>query len=380
MPTLNVIYINYWEIPIDAADVIHTMKMCQAYQQLGHVVTLVAPQAAPTPLIDLWQRYGVQHPFAVRLIPRWRWSRRHMVFWRGVTMALREQKSTIVHTRSSAAALYASLAGIPTIFETHRPLANGMERIYVRLLAKLPAFRKLVAVTEIVRQSYVNYLPQLQAKSIVIHNGVDVAQFAGEHEASFYRQQLGLSEQFTVGYVGSLYEGRGIETILALATRLPDLQFRVVGGTQAEIEQWQQRGNALLPNVDFVTRVPNTLVAQYMQAADVLLLPHQHLVNAYGNTSENIVEYMNPMKLYEYMAARRPIIASDLPRIRDVVGGQLAILCLPDDIEAWQQAIQNVYQHPEDYLPMVAKAYTFVQHKTWEQRVQQILDATVVEK
>lgn len=369
----SVVYINYLPVPLGAADVMHTMKMCQAYQQLGMEVTLVAPQGDTSQLDTIWTQYGVRHPFEMKLYPNWKWSRRHTVFLRGVFLARRTPKPVIVHTRSAAAALYAAIAGIPTIYETHSPLASRMERPYVWWLSKLPAFKKLIAVTTPIQKGYQDFVPSIADKIIVMNNGVDLDQFEPPQHASQRRKALGLKDNFTVGYIGSLFAGRGIEIILQVAPKMPHIEFLVVGGTTKDIEQWQRQADTNLPNITLRTAVPNHELPQFMQAADVLLMPYQREVAVFGSKTANSVDYMNPMKMYEYMAARRLIISSDLPMIRAVLTDDMAILCPPDDVAAWQNAIEAVYQSPPQFERHLETSYQFIRENTWQHRVQRIL-------
>ncbi|PJF41544.1 MAG: hypothetical protein CUN55_11680 [Phototrophicales bacterium] len=371
---ITVVYINYMPIPLPAADVMHTMKMCQAYQQIGCDVHLVAPKGNFRSLDALWEQYGIRNSFKVHLYKDSQRLRRHPVFLRGIFLAKRQKQPTFIHTRSSAAALYGALFGISSVYETHRPLASGMEKIYLRLGARLPHFKKIIAVTEPIQQSYQRFLPAMTEKIIVMNNGVDLEQFEPNDTSSESRAKLNLEERFTVGYIGSLFVGRGIEIILELAQRLSHIQFLVVGGTQEDVIYWKSQVEQFPPNLIIRNAVPNQELPTYMLAADLLLMPYQRQVGVYGSRTANSVDYMNPMKMYEYMAARRMIIASDLPMIRAVLNDDMAILCTPDSVDAWYEAIQYAFQSEEERQKRVQNAYHYVQNHTWQHRVQRILN------
>ena len=105
----------------------------------------------------------------------------------------------------------------------------------------------------------------------------------------------------------------------------------------------------------------------YQAAADVLVLP---------NTAQAAIsrEHTSPLKLFEYMAAGRPIVASDLPSLREVLRhGDNAWLMQPDDPAALAQGIQHLLAEPALAARLAAQAQEEVQAYTWEQRAANIL-------
>src|SRR3989344_5400267 len=112
-------------------------------------------------------------------------------------------------------------------------------------------------------------------------------------------------------YCGHLYSWKGAATFADVAKLLPDVQVLFVGGTFADVEKFRSNYSEM-PNVRFVGHVPHTKVAMWQKAADVLVLP---------NTAKKKISkyYTSPMKLFEYMAAGRPIVASRLPSIEEIV-------------------------------------------------------------
>ena len=122
-----------------------------------------------------------------------------------------------------------------------------------------------------------------------------------------------------------------------------------------------------LANVVFAGHVAPERVPLYQAAADVLVLP---------NTAQATIsrEHTSPLKLFEYMAAGRPIVASDLPSLREVLRhGDNAWLVQPDDPAALAQGIQHLLAEPTLAARLAAQAQEEVQAYTWEQRAERIL-------
>jgi glycosyltransferase involved in cell wall biosynthesis len=125
---------------------------------------------------------------------------------------------------------------------------------------------------------------------------------------------------------GHLYAGRGADLFLALATEFPQASFVWVGGQTEDIETWKSRAQS--DNVTFTGFIPNQDLPLYQSAADVLLMPYSHSIMGSSGTADS-TSVASPMKMFEYMAAGRAIVTSDLPVIREVLNEKNAVFCEP---------------------------------------------------
>ena len=116
--------------------------------------------------------------------------------------------------------------------------------------------------------------------------------------------------------------------------------------------------------------VANSELPTFYAACDVLLMPYQREVA--GSGGGNTANYMSPMKMFEYMATGRMIIASDLPVLREILDDTNAVLCDPDDIPAWRNALQRAKIDAEWSLSLAGNASAKVENFTWKRRVQNI--------
>jgi glycosyltransferase involved in cell wall biosynthesis len=181
---------------------------------------------------------------------------------------------------------------------------------------------------------------------------------------------LGLADKFTVGYTGHLYPGRGLELILDLARALPDLQFLLVGGRSVDVEVARQRA-AHLSNITLTGFVPNAELPRYQAAADVLIMPYSRQVA--GSSGGDIAPYLNPMKMFEYLASARPIVTSDLPILREILSDHNAVIVPSDDATAWVEALRQLTKDPSRRAALAAAARRTAEENTWEQRAHRLL-------
>jgi glycosyltransferase involved in cell wall biosynthesis len=187
------------------------------------------------------------------------------------------------------------------------------------------------------------------------------------------RAMMGLEDQPFGLYAGSLYPGRGIEQILEAARKLTGVYFLCVGGRDFEVAQFRDRTRALdLRNVCFLGYVPNGEVPQYLLAADILLAPYTKECQTDGGT--RTIAYASPMKLFEYMAAGKPIITSNIGAIPEVIRHEEnGLLVTPGSVDDLVRATMRLLNDPPLARQLGARAREDARRCTWEARVTGIL-------
>ncbi|WP_162006894.1 glycosyltransferase family 4 protein [Roseimaritima sediminicola] len=220
----------------------------------------------------------------------------------------------------------------------------------------------IVTISETLRNAFLSYCPDFpQEKLIVAHDAAS---------EPFNKEQLDIGKRknrLHVGYVGSFKPGKGIEHIIKVAaiTTNSRIAFHVVGGSPGDIRSLRL---ALPNNITFYGQVPHKDVFKYVNAFDVCLLPNQFSMRT-GRQSRDIGQFTSPLKLFEYMAAGKPIIASQLPSIQEVVNNETALLVEPDDPEEWKSALITLRDNKEFRTALGRRAKTEHRAKfTWDAR------------
>lgn len=359
----RIAYVHNYFIPSRAASTFHITKMCQALVQEGYPTTLFAYQS-DLPVASIPHHYGLRASFDVVLMRPFRPLRGHDVAFR-VARRIKRAGFLLVFSRALVSALWTARLGIPTIYETHLPPGKRLGQYYLGWLLRQHTFKKLVVIGDILKAIHLERYPGLLSpEQIIIEpDAVDLERFAELPTPTEARHHLGLPEQFTVGYAGNMYRGRGIELLMELAERLPDVQFLLAG------EHHNHSGPS---NARFLCFVPNAELPTVLAACEILLMPYQQQVEVQG-TAISTHAWMSPMKMFEYMAAERLIISSDLPSLRQVLNEQNAVLCDPTAAEQWEATIQRAQDNPTWAAQLARQARQDVQAYTWRGRVRRIM-------
>ncbi len=339
---MKIVCVSASLVPADTANSIQVMKVCQAFAQLGHVVTLLVPgipqanRQAKITNQQLMEHYGLGTGFPVEWLPA---SSRRLFAWSAVRRARRLQ-ADLLYAWPVPAAVLGLLSRLPVLLEMHDFPAGRFGPTWFRLFLRLPGRKRLLPITDALRrlldERYTLRLREDQA--VIAPDGVDLERYAGLPDPEAARRQIGLAPGPTVLCTGHLYAGRGAELFLDLAGKFPQANFAWVGGRPAEVDAWRERAAAAgLANVCFTGFVPNERIPLYQAAAEVLLMPYGRRVttSSGGDTSE----ICSPMKMFEYLAAGGAILTSDLPVLREVLDETRAVFCPPDDPGAWAQAL-----------------------------------------
>lgn len=190
---------------------------------------------------------------------------------------------------------------------------------------------------------------------------------------------LGLPlERPIVGYVGrfrTMEKEKGIPELVEAMGYLPEINgtdplLLCVGGPIEAVPAYMERARrAGVPEsrLKFVDRVPNTEVPLWMRACDVVTIPWPW--------TEFSAYFTSPLKLFEYMAAGVPIVATDLPSIREILRhGENAWLVPPNDPKALAAGILHLLKNRDLAARLTEQAREEVRKYTWEQRAKAILE------
>lgn len=350
MQAKKIYFVVNARLPSQKAYGIHIAKMCEAFIEAGYDLSLVVPARAAAG--SLKEAYGLRVDIPVVRMHSLVLERYERLgfFLMGVSFMLMSlwylwrkklkgetfliycvDMDTFSHT-------LLPLAGT-TIAEFHSPKrSTALSKFFFRrahVLATNPLIGGALEKT-------------FNLKQIPIEpNGVD---------ESFFNLPSALGRRAV--YVGRLYAWKGLEILPQAAKLLPDVEVRVVGGSKEEFQKVFGDAQGLQ-----FAEVPFAEVKNELAAASVLLL-----TGTAKNQDSN--RYTAPMKVFEYLATGKPVVASATDALKSILPAGLVRFCPPDNAQALADAIEAAFLDVGDSAARIA----FARQHTWSVRAARIAE------
>jgi len=368
----KLIYISNTRLPSEKANTYQSMVMCEAFSKFCEV-EFWYPIRRNTPEMSkvnsVFEFYNVKPIFKLKKIYSmdlrilhnynqkiWFLLQNSSFSINYLIQLILEKESSIIFTRDMIGLYFLSYAkklGIlknRVYFEAH---------IFSKKIAKLVKnVNGLVVIN--------NYLKKLYEEKgikniLVAHDGVKLEEYNNINYKS-------PSDKIkNVVYIGNLFEWKGVYT-LAESMKYMDNNVRllIVGGsddTLPKFREYIEKNN--INNIDLIGFVSKKDTLKYIEIADVLVLPN--------SSKDKMSYYTSPLKLFEYMASKRVIVASRLPSIKEVLEDKKnAILFEPDNPKDLADKIKWCLEN--DTTTIVKQAYKDVQEYTWDKRAGKIIN------
>jgi glycosyltransferase involved in cell wall biosynthesis len=379
---MKIAVITNSRIPSLTANSIQAMKVSQTLMQLGHDLRIFAPaETEPATRESLLTHYGLRIIPDIELLP----SNQHLKRFDFIIHAQRAAKrfnADLIYTWLPQSAVIGLWAGYPVIFEMHADVAGRMGAWWLRQFWKKPG-RKRMTVTTLALRKALERSTRLEFPNdavLVAPNGVELERYENLPSSAEARRQLNLPEGLTVGFTGHIYPGRGADLLFELAKQMPQVNFLWVGGMPELVEFWRGKlTEAKMANVTMTGFIQQERIPLHQAASDILLMPYSRSISA--SSGQDIAEVINPMKMFEYMAAGRAIVSADLPSIREVLNEGNAVFCPPGDPresgignwESWKATIESLLGDESRRNELGTRARRNVERFTWVKREEMVL-------
>lgn len=371
---MKILYISSSKLPSRQANGVHVMKMCQALARQGHQVIMLARRGEKKIKEDIWGYYGVKRCFEIEKLSLFFGFLEKIFYILRVWYYILRNKNKyqFFYGRFLYGMWLVSKIKTSFSYESHSPPHGIIEKIAEKSTLKSPYMRSVVVISNALKDIYKKTYSWLDPKKILVaHDGADVLREKKKFQKNTEGETLKGKKEINVGYVGSLYKGRGVELIIQIAEKIPKAAFHIIGGSKTEIDPYRHLTKST--NVHFYGKITHSKIRTYLEQFDILLAPYQRKVGI-AKKEINTVKWMSPLKVFEYMSHGKAIVVSDLPVLREVLEHQkTALLCNPENIDEWVEAIVKLQNEKlREVLGKNAKRELEKKYG-WDKRVRDIL-------
>ncbi len=250
-----------------------------------------------------------------------------------------------------------------TFMEMHRVPGGRTRRRW--LLEAARGVRGIVAISGGVREDLIAL--GIAADSITVeHDGFEPTRFLNLPSRAAARQVLSLPAEAPLAvYTGGLLAWKGVDVLVDAARLMPNTYFVVAGGLDADVAKLRAHAGGLTNlRIDGV-QAPER-VAHYLAAGDVGVVPNraQPAISA---------KYTSPLKVFESMAAGLPLVASDLPSLREILTPDRdAVFVAPDDAHSLAVGIGRVLGDATLRATLAVNLRARAAQHTWDARAKRL--------
>jgi glycosyltransferase involved in cell wall biosynthesis len=371
LSAMKILYSYDTPMPDTGADTEQVVNNVAALSRHGHQMSMLlpGPVAGCADSAILKDYYHVSGDWALHLL-QWRYhGARALEKW---SFALRApshsatREAELVYTRNLPGAWAMLRAGRTVVYEHFRPWGDQIPALqpFLRAVLRHPRLRGAIFHSEHALSSY-RRLGVPDARMLVAHNGWDPERMSPRVTQQEARARLGLPlTGFVAVYSGRMNLRKGLDVVLEVARRAPEISFILIGSEGEGAVEQQARA---LPNVRVVGWLKSRELPPWLYAADVLLIPPSLApLQRHGNT-------VLPIKLFLYLAAGRAILAPRAPDTAELLRhSENSVLVEPGDTEATVSALRALAADQHRTAAIGAAAFATAADLTWDARAARI--------
>ena len=379
----GITYLSNSRFPSEMANTVQIMNMCHAMAEYGFKVNLLKPyrvnqlSGASTDLFEFYnltKRFGIHtvkfldFSFLGKFIPSLMLRSLNYInnmLWENylVNYYIKNYNQDLIYMRHTLPfALHKiSKLNIPAIVEFHGMPSKRYIKYYKSAFKNSKKFIPL-ALTKLLAEDISEVLNIHFNDILILPGAVDINKFGAKKIVSNNDEK-----KLNITYVGSLIPNRGVDTLMIAAKALKEFNFTIIGGVGEDLckmKLYKEKNG--LSNLNLLGYKSQKDLPLYYQKADILILPMT-------GKEVHTTKYASPNKLFEYMASGKPIIASDLNSIREILKNNESILLFdPDNSKDLINKIKSLSSDSALMIKLSRNSKNLAKRYSWNNRVEKI--------
>lgn len=365
----KITYIHTSSLDSRKANLIQVLNMCKAFVEIGIEVVLILPENKSKPSIDVDARVTLKfYPVNYKLPSS-------VKYGLAIHNYLKKNKlEGIIFVRQFTLVFPLQWHKYQYIYESHnnnlfsKKYADLLFKFLLKRLIKRDHFLLFFSISGELNKYWDHFFNFECKKLDYYHDGIDDKMFEKviEKTEALKLLQIQNSKKKRVTYAGSLYKDRGIHNIVKLASDFPEVDVIVIGGPNGEIPELQQLAKEMeVSNIEFKGVLEHKQIPLYLYASDILL--------AFWSNKVKTINYCSPLKVFEYMASERLIVAHGYPTIKEVLNEGNSILVDPNSYTSMKEGLYKAINMESDQIGKNSRKEVLAKY-TWNKRAEYVVD------
>ena len=358
----KIFYIADFSIPNMSAYALHVLKMCDAFSEYGLKLELLIPFKNKNYKLDrIKKEFKLKSTFEIISFYK---DKINFSFLKRIHFSIKillyiiDKEFLFIYSRSIVPSLILSFFRIKVFLEIHTKM-TGFTKIFFEILNPLISKKKLKII--LINKNLLKHIKIRKKNYIILEDAVD--------NRDFKKKKAYPEKKNTCFYSGSFVKGKGIEIIRKLAIRLPYIKFHLYGNKNT-FKNFNTSNFS--KNIFFKGFISYSKLTEIIHQYPILLMPYKKKVGVLINKT-NVEEYFSPLKMFDYLASGKLIIASNLNVYKHILKNNFnSLLVDPDNINGWRDIIiKTINSNNLKYLGI--NAIKTSNRYQWKSRVKKII-------
>jgi len=341
----------------------HVLKMCDALSKKGNIELIIPFAKRNVNLNKIKKNFLIKTKknFLIRSILKVNIKNFLKRFLFGFKAAnfLRSNNSEIIISRSLTASFFLCIFRVYHYLEIHTELKGLTKFLFINLnCINSKYLKKIILISKSLSKKFTSIKKK---KILILHDAVDIKDFR------YKPKNTKLIKSVT--YVGSFYKGKGVDLILQLANKFEGISFNIYGDTLGNYYQ-------KIKNIKFHGYIDYHQVPEVLVNSDILILPSADI--QFGRAKNiNITNYNSPLKMFDYLAAGKIILASKRDGICEILKHNYnSVIVQNYNLEAWSKTLEKIIRNKYNLVKLRNNSIKTAKKNTWDKRVAKILNSS----
>ena len=359
---MKITYIAETSLTNRSAYTHHVLKMCDAFSKKGKVELIIPFDQEKFNFQKIKRNFllKVKKNFTIRSILKINIVNFliRLLFGLKVANFLKNNASDVIISRSLISSFFLCIFRVNHFLEIHTELKGLTKFLFIHLnFINSQYLIKIILISKSLSKKF-NFIKK--KKLLILHDAVDIKDFR------FKIKNTKILKSVT--YVGSFYKGKGVELLLELAGKFKGITFNIYGDTLSIHYQ-------KLKNVKFHGYINYYQVPKVLMNSDILILPSANIQFGRANNI-NITNYNSPLKMFDYLASGKIILASKRDGICEILKHNYNSVIVQDyNLEAWSKALDKIITNKYILPKLRNNSIKTAKKNTWDERVVKILNS-----